>query len=84
MERRDFRFPRPVYEGLPWFYVGCGLLALVASYQNESRFFSLILGVLGIFCVLGGIVVLLRRRDFRALRAQYHDVDSADPGGGKE
>ena len=27
--------------------------------------------VLGVFCVLGGLVVLLRRRDYRAKRGEY-------------
>jgi hypothetical protein len=32
--------------------------------------------MLGLACVLGGVVVLLRRRDYRALRARYADPDS--------
>jgi hypothetical protein len=75
MERREYRLSRPVYEGLPWFYVGSGLLALLASWFQESRFISLILGLLGLICLIGGIVVLLRRRDFRELSAQYHTND---------
>jgi hypothetical protein len=78
MTRREYRLSRPIYEGLPWFYVGCGLLALVASYFQESRPISLILGVLGLACVLGGVVVLLRRRDFRELSAHYNNSDSSD------
>jgi hypothetical protein len=76
MERREYRLSRPLYEGLPWFYVGSGLLALLASWFQESRFISLILGLLGLVCLIGGIVVLLRRRDFRALSAQYHNTDN--------
>ena len=26
------QFSRPVYEGLPWLYIICGLLILVGSY----------------------------------------------------
>ena len=52
------QFSRPVYEGLPWFYIICGLAVL-----------------------LGGVVVLLRRRDYRELRSQYADPDSL---GGKD
>jgi hypothetical protein len=80
MERREYRLSRPIYEGLPWFYVGSGLLALLASYFQESRFFSLILGLLGLVCVLGGLVVLLRRRDFRALSANYKNTDGSGIG----
>jgi hypothetical protein len=35
-----------------------------------------VVGVLGLAWVLGGVVVLLRRRDYRALRARYADPDS--------
>jgi Flp pilus assembly protein TadB len=70
------RFSRPVYEGLPWFYILCGVAALVASYFLPSGALSLIAGLLGIAGVLGGMVILLRRRDYRELRSQYADPDS--------
>lgn len=77
MARRTPHFSRPVYEGLPWLYIICGLLALVASYLLAARaLLSLIVGLPGLVCVIGGIVVLLRRRDFRALRAQYGDPEA--------
>jgi len=84
MERREYRLSRPVYEGLPWFYMGCGVLALMASYFQESRPTSLIVGVLGLACVLGGLVVMLRRRDFRELRAHYDNADSSEIGPRKD
>jgi hypothetical protein len=71
------QFSRPVYEGLPWFYIILGLTALGGSYLIASHgTLSLLTGLLGILWVLGGVVVLLRRRDYRALRAQYADPDS--------
>jgi hypothetical protein len=77
MQRRTPHFSRPVYEGLPWVYIIFGLGALLASYLLAARgWLSLTAGLLGIVCVLGGIVVLLRRRDYRALRARYADPDS--------
>ena len=78
MERRKFRLSRPIYESLPWLYIGSGLLALLASYFQESRFISLILGLLGLICLLGGLVVLLRRRDFRELSANYNNAESSE------
>jgi membrane associated rhomboid family serine protease len=70
-------FSRPVYEGLPWLYIICGLAALLASYLLASRaVVSHTLGLLGLLSVVAGIVVLLRRRDFRALRSQYADPES--------
>jgi hypothetical protein len=68
------RFSRPVYEGLPWLYITCGLLILGGSYLLAAHgVLSLLAGILGLLFVLGGAVVLLRRRDYRELRAQYPD-----------
>jgi Flp pilus assembly protein TadB len=71
------QFSRPVYEGLPWFYIICGLAVLLGSYLLAAHgVLSLLIGVLGILLLLGGVVVLLRRRDYRELRSQYADPDS--------
>ncbi|HTT42249.1 MAG TPA: hypothetical protein VMG33_04200 [Steroidobacteraceae bacterium] len=71
------QFSRPVYEGLPWFYIICGLAVLGGSYLLIGYgLASLIAGILGLLLLLGGVVVLLRRRDYRALRAQYGESDS--------
>jgi hypothetical protein len=76
MQRHSPHFSRPVYEGLPWIYIMCGLLALLGSYLLAARgLLSLAVGVAGLLSLLGGIVVLLRRRDYRALRARYADPD---------
>jgi membrane associated rhomboid family serine protease len=77
MQRHSPHFSRPVYEGLPWIYIMCGLLALLGSYLLAARgLLSLAVGLAGVLSLLGGIVVLLRRRDYRALRARYADPDS--------
>jgi hypothetical protein len=82
MPRHSHHFSRPVYEGLPWFYISCGVAALVASYLLASRGgLSLLVGLLGLGTLVGGIVVLLRRRDFREMRSQYANPDSL---GGKD
>ncbi len=70
-------FSRPVYEGLPWVYITLGVGALLASYLLAAHaVLSLLVGVLGLLCVVGGFVVLLRRRDYRALRSRYADPES--------
>jgi nitrate reductase gamma subunit len=71
------QFSRPVYEGLPWLYIICGLLVLGGSYLLAAHgLLSLLVGIVGFLLLLGGVVVLLRRRDYRELRAQYADPDS--------
>jgi Flp pilus assembly protein TadB len=77
MVRSSPHFSRPVYEGLPWIYIISGLAALIASYLLAARgVLSLLIGMIGLMCVVGGFVLLLRRRDYRALRSQYADPDS--------
>jgi membrane associated rhomboid family serine protease len=71
------QFSRPVYEGLPWFYIICGIAVLGGSYLLAAHgILSLVAGVLGLLMVLAGAVVLLRRRDYRALRSQYANPDA--------
>jgi Flp pilus assembly protein TadB len=75
MERRQLS--RPVYEGLPWFYMAFGLLALIASYLLAAHgTLSFLAGVVGLIVLVYGMVVLLRRRDYRALRSEYRRPDS--------
>lgn len=84
MPRRSPHFSRPVYEGLPWVYITTGLAALAVSYLAASHVVpSLLLGLGGFAGVLLGAVLLLRRRDYRALRERYGDPGSLggdDPG----
>jgi hypothetical protein len=70
------RLSRPLYESLPWLYSTAGVVALIASYWTPYRPLSLLLGLLGLAVLLFGIVVWLRRRDYRAIRANYADPDS--------
>ncbi|HYM42758.1 MAG TPA: hypothetical protein VET46_08340 [Steroidobacteraceae bacterium] len=75
MERRHLS--RPVYEGLPWAYIAFGLAALLVSYLLAAHgVLSHTVGAIGLGALLYGIVVLLRRRDYRQLRSQYGNPDS--------
>jgi len=76
----NVRLSRPLYEALPWIYIFCGLAALVASYFQPSKNLSLLLGLPGLAAVLVGIVVLLRRRDYRQMQADnYFNSDTSLP-----
>ncbi|HTW38212.1 MAG TPA: hypothetical protein VMD49_06555 [Steroidobacteraceae bacterium] len=77
------RLARPLYEVLPGLYIVCGLAALAASYRASSPLASVVLGVPGLAALLAGIVVWLRRRDYRRLRASYERPDALS-GSGRE
>ena len=68
---RKVRLSKPVYELLPYAYVLAGLLALVGAFFLEKTLWADIVLILGVLCLIGGVVVLLRRRDARANRAEY-------------
>lgn len=77
------RLSRPLYEGLPWIYVAGGVVALAFSYFCPYRGLSIPISLIGLLAVLGGVVVLLRRRDYRAMRSEYGQADPtlSDLGG---
>jgi nitrate reductase gamma subunit len=77
MERPGRHLSRPLYEGLPWIYMASGVLALAGSYWLAAHAgVSLIVGLAGLVVLIGGFVVLLRRRDYRELRSHYSNPDS--------
>jgi ABC-type Mn2+/Zn2+ transport system permease subunit len=56
---------KPLYELLPYYYMVAGLLALVASYFMDFWYWPSICLVLGVLYVTGGLVIWLKRRDYR-------------------
>jgi hypothetical protein len=77
MNAPGFRFSRPIYEALPYIYIVCGLAALTASYFHWSKTWSFVLGLPGLIGVLGGFVVVLRRRDYRQMKADNYFTDES-------
>lgn len=62
---------RPIYELLPVVYLGVGLSLLALSYFRTTGVLAGVLGLAGLCTVLYGLVIALRRRDFRAMRGEY-------------
>lgn len=60
---------KPIYEALPYYYLGIGALALLARLYVDYWHWPLICTVLGFGGLLAGAFVWLKRREHRA-RAQ--------------
>jgi hypothetical protein len=63
--------PKPLYEALPWLYGLGGILSLVVSYRLTNALASGLLAVFGVLAILVGLVIALRRRDFRVQKSHY-------------
>jgi hypothetical protein len=60
---------RPVYESLPYVYVAIGLILLIASFfvtEGSTKWL-----VIGMILLIGGLVLWLKRRDYRIAKSEY-------------
>lgn len=62
---------RPVYELLPYLYMLLGAGLLAAAYLIQLRVWPSVLLTLGALSLMGGLVLWLRRKDYRAKQAEY-------------
>jgi hypothetical protein len=65
------RVSRPLYETLPYAYIAIGLAAILASFVWRVADWSAILAVFGVVALVGGLVLVLRRRDYRIQQRHY-------------
>jgi membrane protein YdbS with pleckstrin-like domain len=71
--------PSPVYEALPYVYILVGAIAAAASYFWRDPPWSDLLVVLGLIAVVIGLMLALRRRDYRVQERRYGaDFDKGD------
>jgi len=61
---------KPFYESLPYYYIAVGLIALIASLYVNHWYWPLIGTVVGLGSLVAGLVVWLRRRDYRRSRSR--------------
>jgi len=61
----DMWVSKPIYESLPYFYLLVGAVALGASMYLNHWYWPTICFVVGLMCLVAGLVVLLKRRDYR-------------------
>lgn len=59
---------KPVYEALPFYYVGVGLVALLARLYVDYWYWPWICTVVGIGSLVAGVIVWIKRRDHRTQR----------------
>jgi len=56
---------KPIYEFLPYFYLAVGAVSLSASMYLNHWYWPTICFVTGISTLVGGLVLFLKRRDYR-------------------
>jgi hypothetical protein len=61
----DMWVSKPIYESLPYFYLLVGAISLGASMYVRHWHWPTICFVVGLVCLVAGLVVLLKRRDNR-------------------
>lgn len=64
--------PRPLYEALPYLYSVAGLAAIVASWLVRARAVSIALLIVGALSLMAGLVLGLRRWDYRTRQVHYN------------
>jgi hypothetical protein len=65
------RLNRTLYESLPVVYAALGATLLWTSYRYRDRGWSTLCAVAGLLGLVAGLVVWMRRRDYRATGADY-------------
>ncbi|WP_129775046.1 hypothetical protein [Peristeroidobacter soli] len=62
---------RPVYELLPYLYMLVGIALLAAAWVVEAKAWPSVLLAVGALSLMGGLVLWLRRKDYRTKQAEY-------------
>jgi hypothetical protein len=68
---RAVHLAKPVYESIPYAYALAGLVLMLVSYFDGRGFWSNVAAIVGFLAVIGGLVIFLKRRDYRMSHAHY-------------
>ena len=69
---------RPVYEFLPYLYMLVGLGLLAAAWFIEMSTLSSVFMLVGVLSIMAGLVLWLRRRDYRTRQSEYNSRSLED------
>ena len=59
------RLPKPIYEALPFFLIGAGILFITLVVNRYEYAPTMFIWLVGIFCILGGILLFTIRMIYR-------------------
>jgi Flp pilus assembly protein TadB len=65
------RLSKTVYEALPYTYMLLGVAALAASFIWRAEGWSDLVAGFGLIALVTGLVLVLRRRDYRIQKRRY-------------
>jgi Flp pilus assembly protein TadB len=69
---------RPLYEFLPYLYMLVGLALLVAAWFIDISTLPSVFLLIGVLSIMAGLVLWLRRRDYRTRQAEYNNRSLED------
>ena len=69
---------RPIYEFLPYLYMLVGLGLLAAAWFIEMSTLPSVFMLVGVLSIMAGLVLWLRRRDYRTRQAEYNSRSLED------
>lgn len=59
------RLPKPIYEGMPFFLVGVGILFITLVLNRYEYAPTLFIWLVGILCILAGVLIFTVRMIYR-------------------
>jgi Flp pilus assembly protein TadB len=69
---------RPLYEFLPYLYMLVGVALLAAAWFIEISTLPSVLLLVGVLAIMAGLVLWLRRRDYRTRQSEYNSRSLED------